>query len=55
VSADQAARVARQRILELAKARAEADLAAAANPAYRAMLEAAIRALESQLREILQP
>jgi hypothetical protein len=44
-------RLARRRTLELARRRAEADLAAATNPAHRAMLEAAIRALDEQLRD----
>ena len=47
----EAARVERRRTLELARARAVADLAAASRPAHRAMLEAAIRALDEQLRE----
>ena len=41
---------ARRRTLELARARAEADLARATHPAHRAMLEAAVRALDEQLR-----
>lgn len=49
-SAEELARLARRRTLELAKRRAEADLAAATNPAHRAMLEAAIRTLNEQLR-----
>jgi hypothetical protein len=50
VSAEEAARNARRRTLELARARAAADLAAATSPAHRAMLEAALRALDEQLR-----
>jgi hypothetical protein len=50
-SAQEAARLTRRRTLELARARAEADLAAARNTAHRAMLEAAIQALDAQLRE----
>jgi hypothetical protein len=45
-----AERAARQRTLELARARALADLAAATAPAHRRMLEAAIQALDEQLR-----
>jgi hypothetical protein len=44
---------ARQQTLDLALARARADLAAARTPAHRRMLEAAIAALEQQ-RESLQ-
>jgi hypothetical protein len=43
------ARAARRRTLELARARAAADLAAATNPAYRRMLETALRALDAEL------
>jgi hypothetical protein len=39
----------RRRTLELALARAQADLAAARSPAHRRMLEEAIRALKDQL------
>jgi hypothetical protein len=39
----------RRRMLELALARAQADLAAARSPAHRLMLEQAIRALKDQL------
>lgn len=45
-------RMNRRRSLELARARARADLAAASNGAHRRMLEAAIAALEQQLREL---
>jgi hypothetical protein len=47
---EEAARLARRRTLELARARAAADLAAARSPAHRAMLEAALRALDEQLK-----
>ena len=50
LSPDQAARVARRRTLELTRARAAADLAAARSPAHRAMLEAAIKALDEQIQ-----
>jgi len=39
----------RRQTLELALARAQADLAAARSPAHRRMLEQAIRALKDQL------
>jgi hypothetical protein len=54
ISPDEAARTDRRRVLELTRARAIADLAAARSPAHRQMLEAAIRALDDQLR-ILAP
>jgi hypothetical protein len=50
VSPEEAAELARRRTLELARARAVADLAAATQPAHRAMLESAIRALDEQIR-----
>lgn len=43
------ARVAHRRTLELALARAQADLKAARHPAHREMLETAIRAIDEQL------
>jgi len=46
--AEQAAE-ARRATLELARARAAADLGRATVPAHRAMLEQAIRALDSQI------
>jgi hypothetical protein len=52
LSAAEAARVARRRTLELTRARAHADLAVARSPAHRAMLEAAIKALDEQLQSI---
>jgi hypothetical protein len=51
VSAEEAARRSKRHTLELSRARAKADLAAAHNPAHRAMLERALRALDDQLRE----
>jgi hypothetical protein len=50
LSPEEAARAARRRTLELTHARAQADLASARSPAHRAMLEAAIKALEEQLQ-----
>ena len=50
VSPEEAARLVRRRPLELTRARAVADLAVAKSPAHRAMLEAAIRALDDQLQ-----
>jgi hypothetical protein len=50
VSAEEAARQAKRRTLELTRSRALADLATARTPAHRQMLEAAIRALDEQLR-----
>jgi hypothetical protein len=50
VTPDEAARLERRRMLELTRARALADLATATSPAHRQMLEAAIRALDDQLR-----
>ena len=49
-----AARLAARRTLELARARALADLASATAPAHRRMLEAAVQALDEQLRELAQ-
>ena len=50
LSAEDAARVARRRTLELTRARAHADLKVARSPAHRAMLEAAIKALDEQIQ-----
>jgi hypothetical protein len=50
LSAEEARRAVRRRTLELTLARAHADLAAARSPAHRAMLEAAIKALDEQLQ-----
>lgn len=49
VSIEDAARLARKRTLELALARASADLLTATHPSHRQMLEAAIAALTTQL------
>lgn len=42
----------RRRMLELARARAQADLAAASAPAHRDMLRQAIEAINQQLEEL---
>ena len=47
----EAERSGRRRTLELTRARALADLADARSPAHRAMLEAAIKALDEQLAQ----
>ena len=47
---EEGAAQARRRTLELARARAAADLAAARSPAHRAMLEAALEAIDEQLK-----
>lgn len=47
--ADDPARVHRRRVLELARTRAVADLANAARPAHRQMLQQAIAALDEQI------
>ena len=52
VSADERARRERQATLELARSRAAADLARATVPAHKAMLEQALAALDTQLREV---
>lgn len=52
VSADERARRERQATLELARSRAASDLARATVPAHKAMLEQAIVALDTQLREV---
>ncbi|HEY7473973.1 MAG TPA: hypothetical protein VH679_03110 [Vicinamibacterales bacterium] len=48
----EAAVLAERRTLELARTRALADLASATSPAHRRMLEAAIQALDEQLRHL---
>ncbi|MEO6222788.1 MAG: hypothetical protein ABIP90_06025 [Vicinamibacterales bacterium] len=53
VSPQEAARRARRQTLELALARAAADLKHATHPAHRQMLEAAIAALTGQLQQDL--
>jgi hypothetical protein len=49
-SAEDAARLARRRTLELARTRALGDLSTACRPGHRAMLQAAVEALEDQIR-----
>ena len=49
---EEMAAAARRRMLEVARARAVADRAAARSPAHRAMLDAAIKALDEQLNEL---
>jgi hypothetical protein len=49
VTAEDASRAARRRMLEVSRARAIADRASAKSPAHRAMLDAALRALDEQL------
>lgn len=44
--------IGRRKTVELALARARADLAAARSPAHRQMLEQAIAALEEQIRRV---
>jgi hypothetical protein len=51
VSLEESQRLARRRTLELTRARALADLGAATSPQHREMLEAAVRALDDQLRD----
>ena len=52
LSADERARRIHRESLELARARAAADLARATVPAHRRMLEQAIAALEKQIGEV---
>jgi hypothetical protein len=52
VPREEARRRAERRTLELARARAEADLGRATIPAHRQMLEAAVAALDEQLRAL---
>jgi hypothetical protein len=52
LSPEERALAARRRTLELSLARAESDLALAAQPAHRRMLEQAIAALRGQLDAI---
>ena len=49
VTPEDAARQAKRRMLEVTRARALADRTAAKSPAHRAMLDAAIKALDEQL------
>jgi hypothetical protein len=53
LTADQKARQARRHGLELARARAAADLAKATAPAHREMLQRAIADLDQQLQEVV--
>jgi len=50
LTAEELARKTRRQTLELARARAAADLERATIPAHKKMLEAAIAALDEQLR-----
>lgn len=50
LSADERARATKRQALEMARTRAAADLERATVPAHRQMLEAAILALDEQLR-----
>jgi len=52
LSADEQARQTRRQGLELARARAAADLSRATAPAHKKMLEQAIAALDEQLRQL---
>jgi hypothetical protein len=52
VTADERERAAKRRAIELARARAAADLERATVPAHRQMLERAIAALDEQLRTL---
>jgi hypothetical protein len=52
LTGDEKARRSRREGLELARARAAADLAKATAPAHRRMLEEAIAALDRQLAEV---
>ncbi|HYN05875.1 MAG TPA: hypothetical protein VES67_00655 [Vicinamibacterales bacterium] len=52
LSEAEAAALGRRRTLELARTRALADLASARSPAHRQMLEAAVQALDEQLRQV---
>lgn len=49
---DARARLAERRVIELARARAAADLARATRPAHRAMLEQALAALDERLASL---
>jgi len=52
LSEDERARLARRRTLELARARATADLAVATRPAHRALLQQTIQAIDDQLSSL---
>jgi hypothetical protein len=47
---EEAAAASRRKMLEVSRARAVADRANATSPAHRAMLDAAIQALDDQLK-----
>jgi hypothetical protein len=49
---EEAQAAARRRMLEVSRARAVADRAAARSPAHRAMLDAAIKALDEQIEGV---
>jgi len=49
-SPEEQARLERRRTLELARARAAADLARATHPSHQRMLEAALKAIDEQLQ-----
>jgi hypothetical protein len=51
-SPDAARRLAERQTVELARARALADLAQAGRPAHRAMLDAALAALDARLKDL---
>jgi hypothetical protein len=52
MSADERATAERRRSLELARARAAADLTRATAPAHRHMLEQTLQAIEAQLQDL---
>ena len=52
---DQQVRLTRRSQLELARARAAADLERATAPAHRSMLEQAIKALDAQISDLKNP
>ena len=52
LSAEEQARQVKRQGLELARTRAQADLARATAPAHRAMLEQAIASLDAHLRQL---
>ena len=52
LSPEEAARAARRRTLEMARARAAQDLQTASVPAHRSMLEAAIASLDAQIADL---
>jgi hypothetical protein len=47
---EEAARADRRRTLDMARARAVADLARATHPSHQAMLQAALKAIDEQLK-----